>query len=85
MTASVAEGKLCCGTVLCILGVIIEPSLLEFRCTPAPDKVHRWIALLDKAMLRLMPGDAGKLAGKLSWGCSSLDALQKVGQSHAEV
>ena len=70
---SIADNKLECGRGLCILGVDISMSRRGFQCRPAAGKIPKWVAIIDAAVAPggcLMPGIAGKLAGKLSWGCS---------------
>ena len=73
-SGSVADGKMEWGQCLCILGVQLRLGWNGFVCRPAPVKVKAWCALLDKYLLedKLNPGEAAKLAGRLSWGCSQL-------------
>ena len=71
---AVADGKLDCGDSLCILGVMISMSEHGFRCRPDDMKIAKWVSALRRALADnvLQPGDASKLAGKLSWGGSQL-------------
>ena len=59
---------------LCILGVVISMSAHGFRFWPDGGKVVKWLSTLRSALTDnvLQPGDASKLAEKLSWGCSQL-------------
>ena len=73
--SAIAEAKLECGPSLCILGVDIAMSWRGFQCRPAASKIPQWIASIDDAIAsdgRLLPGQASKLAGKLSWGGAQL-------------
>ena len=71
---AIAEAKLEIGTSLCVLGVDLEMARSGFKFRPARRKVVQWVASLKAAVedAILLPGDASKLAGKLSWGCSHL-------------
>ena len=71
---AVAPAKLECGPQLCILGVLIRLSNKGYTCQPSADKVCRWLAIIDDVLeeSKLPPSDAGKLAGKLAWGCSHM-------------
>ena len=71
---AIAEAKLEIGTSLCVLGVDLEMARSGFKFRPARRKVVQWVATLRAAVedAILLPGDASKLAGKLSWGCSHL-------------
>ena len=57
-----------------ILGVTIKLSRRGFSCRPTKRKVAKWCDSLQRALDedRLRPGDASKLAGKLSWGCATM-------------
>lgn len=37
-------------------------------------QIQRWVATIEQVLAagKLTPGDAGKLAGKLAWGCSHM-------------
>ena len=67
---AVAEKKLAYGTKLDILGVDIKMSKRGYKCKPKRSKARAWIATLENALSlgKLLPGDASKLAGRLSWG-----------------
>ena len=71
---AVADSKVERGKKLVILGVLIEITDEGFACKPSPDKVVKWLDTIRTALRedRQCPGDAGKLAGKLSWGASAL-------------
>ena len=72
---AVADKKLEFGKKrLDILGVTIKLSRRGFSCRPTKRKVAKWCDSLQKALDedRLRPGDASKLAGKLSWGCATM-------------
>ena len=72
--SSIAEAKLDYGRDLCILGIDVSTSLRGYQCQPSPDKVRKWLTAIDNALtsMKLPQGEASKLAGKLSWGCSAL-------------
>ena len=76
---AVAPDKCDFGRSLCVLGVRFEMDPQGFRCLPDCSKARRWCVLLEKARARLPPGDASKLAGKLSWACSAL--FRKLGRA----
>ena len=69
---AIAQEKVESGASLCILGVDIALSWNGFTCRPAAAKIMKWLRSIDDALGngRLLPGDAMKLAGRLSWGCS---------------
>ena len=71
---AMAVAKMACGPALSILGVDVELSERGFRCSPTRDKVARWSADMRRCLAecRLLPGEASKLAGRLSWACSHL-------------
>ena len=73
-TGSVADGKIESGVKLCILGVELELASNGFRGRPGREKIKKWCSRIDAALSSglLAPGDAAKLAGRLSWGCSQL-------------
>ena len=63
------------GTLPCILGQVdITMSARGYLCKPTESKVQKWTESIKKALLerRLVPGEASKLAGWLSWGSSNL-------------
>ena len=71
---AVADAKTESGSRLCVLGVDIAISTRGFKCKPAAAKVARWCNDIDAAITTgvLLPGDASKLAGRLSWACSQM-------------
>ena len=71
---SVAKEKVEYGDGLRILGVDITASERGYCCRPADTKVRKWKTTIGDALVasRLAPGDAAKLAGRLSWGCSQM-------------
>ena len=72
--SAVADGKMACGKSLDILGIDIRLSRKGFKCTPQSRKVQKWMQKIRSALEaeKLTPGDASKLAGKLSWGSISM-------------
>jgi hypothetical protein len=72
--SAVADNKVDFGYELTILGVSIAMHEKGFTYKPSPDKVKKWIEMIKDAIARecLMPGQAMKLAGKLSWGATKL-------------
>lgn len=68
------DQKFACGTSLCVLGVDHTISAESLQCRPSAAKVQRWLRRIERALDEdiLRAGDAGKLAGKLSWGSSKL-------------
>ena len=71
---AVADHKSGVGLKLVVLGVEITVGQAGVQCRPAPDKVVKWLDLIDDALSRkhLAPGVASKLAGKLTWACGSM-------------
>lgn len=63
-----------CSQCLVVLGVQISMNAKGFQCKPDDVKRLRWrqsiIDILERG--RLFPGEASKLAGRLSWACSVL-------------
>ena len=78
---AIAEGKLECGATLCILGVQIVLAASRFTMRPAQTKVDKWMwalkSALDQGILR--PGDAIKMAGRLSWGVTHM--FKRIGRA----
>lgn len=72
--SAVADAKTESGSKLCVLGVDISISTRGFKCSPAAAKVIRWCRDIEVALSRgvLLPGDASKLAGRLSWACCQM-------------
>ena len=58
----------------CLRQVDLRLSAAGLQCRPSCDKVARWSRCIQEALdaERLQAGDASKLAGRLSWGCSQL-------------
>ena len=50
-----------------------------YKCKPKKTKVRKWMQTMDAVLTaeRLRPGDASKLAGRLSWGASKLFRLTR--------
>ena len=71
---AVANDKTAFGAQLDILGVDLGMSVRGFTFKPAAEKCALWRAFMQETLRsgQLWPGAAGKLAGKLSWGCSRL-------------
>ena len=71
---AVADDKTDVGERLIILGVDITLSCKGFTCAPAELKVTKWLTLIDEFLKsdRMLPGEASKMAGRLSWACSQL-------------
>ena len=63
------------GNELCILGIVVSVSSRGYRFAPADAKVLKWVAqiqaILESPRSVLLPGDASKLAGQLSWACTN--------------
>ena len=72
--SAIAESKLDWGDKVCVLGIDIEMSERGYKCRPSADKVVKWSACIGDALGsgKLLSGDASKLAGRLSWGCSHM-------------
>ena len=69
------------GNPLVILGVEVSFTLKEACFWPAPDKVAKWIKLINAALEtgNLEMGTASKLAGKLQWSTQSI--FRKIGRA----
>ena len=54
--------------------VDMKMSRRGYKCKPTKGKVTKWLKTIEGALVekRLTPGDASKLAGRLSWGSSHL-------------
>jgi hypothetical protein len=74
---AVADQKLAFGARLDVLGVDIKMSKRGYKCCPTKRKVRKWLKTLQQAVDegRLAPGEASKLAGRLSWGSSQMFRL----------
>ena len=70
-----ADAKTSFGNELCILGIDVSVSSRGYRFAPADAKVLKWVAqiqaILESPRSVLLPGDASKLAGQLSWACTN--------------
>ena len=69
---AVQDKKVECGNELEVLGVWVAPNADGVECWPAPNKVKKWLAVIERALAegKLSAGEASKLAGRLSWaGC----------------
>ena len=71
---AIADNKVGCGNCLGILGVDVCASHNGFSFRPSRGKVVKWQSELARALATktLVPGQAAKLAGKLSWGCTHM-------------
>ena len=69
-----APKKLVWGLELSVLGIDFTLSEHGFHCRPAKEKARSWMQSIDQALNagRLTAGEASKLSGKLSWGCSNM-------------
>ena len=78
---SVAEDKLESGESLCVLGVQVAMSAAGFNLRPAQTKVEKWLCLMKSAIDQklLRPGEASKMAGRLSWGVSHM--FKRIGRA----
>ena len=72
--SAAADAKTESGSRLCVLGVDISISPRGFKCRPAAAKLIRWCRDIENALASgiLWPGDASKMAGRLSWACSQM-------------
>ena len=72
--AAIADDKVECGRELTVLGIAISMQQDGFTFKPSPDKVRQWVRTMQEAVTKgtLMPGQAMKLAGKLSWGSTRM-------------
>ena len=79
--SAVADAKVEAGRHLVILGVGVKVSKKGCTCRPAPEKVVKWVKAIDRALADdcLAPGDASKLAGRLSWSCQFM--FRRVGRA----
>lgn len=73
-STAVSDKKLGFGNPLCILGLVVQISPDGLKCAPSGDKVKKWLRIIRHALAvgRLTPGDASKLAGRLSWATQSM-------------
>ena len=71
---AICDKKLEYGNPHKILGVCVELARRYARCWPSGDKVAEWMYTISGALSTgmLSAGDAGKLAGRLSWAASYL-------------
>ena len=58
----------------CAAQVEVKLSTKGYKCRPTEGKVRRWCECIEHALAsdRLRPGEASKLAGRLSWGTSTM-------------
>ena len=78
---ALAEDKTEAGPCLCILGIEFSMSWRGFVCRPARRKTVKWVAGIDAVVKKhkLSPGEASKMAGRLSWGCSNM--FRRIGRA----
>ena len=73
-SGAIADSKVAFGSTLVLLGVQIKTGRKGYQCKPSGDKVIKWLACICAALEEdcLTPGQASKLAGRLSWSCQHL-------------
>ena len=78
---AVAQAKCECGSSLCVLGIDVEPSRTGYTLKPSAAKVAIWRQSIARALDReeLLPHEADKLSGRLSWACSRM--FRRVGRA----
>ncbi len=66
--SAISESKLQYGMPLPILGLSVEAVAEGMTCTPLPNKISKWLAVIDEALCtgHFTPAQSGKLAGALS-------------------
>ena len=69
---AVAESKVESGADLCILGISVSMDVRGVAFRLEQCKAQRWQRDIQRAMetMRLLPGCASKLSGRLSWAYS---------------
>ena len=72
--SAVADNKVECGIKVVVLGVEITAAAEGIRFRPSPDKARKWSKTIADALESkcLWPGEASKLAGRLSWASSKV-------------
>jgi hypothetical protein len=67
--SSLSKKKLVAGCPLVVLGVEISVDARGAEFWPSTDKVHKWLAQLDRILAResLTCGEAAKLSGQFQW------------------
>ena len=72
--SAIADDKVAFGSSLTLLGVQITTTRKGYCCRPSSDKVAKWLDCIKEALSSncLTPGQASKLAGRLSWSCQHL-------------
>ena len=78
---ALATDKSEAGPNLCILGIDFSMSWRGLACRPAKRKVIKWVACINAVLKKrkLTPGEASKLAGRLSWCCSNM--FRRIGRA----
>ena len=71
--SALAANKLCFGQTLGILGLSVTPGGDSFSCFPLHEKLTKWSTCISAALSsnKLLPGQASKLAGGLSWAAQN--------------
>ena len=79
--SAIADSKVAFGKKLVLLGVQVKAGRRGYKCKPSADKVSKWLACIRQALdtNSLSPGQASKLAGRLSWSCQHL--FNKLGRA----
>ena len=79
--SAVADSKVGFGKKIVLLGVQVEAGKHGYKCKPSADKVAKWLVCIGVALDTncLSPGQASKLAGRLSWSCQHL--FHKLGRA----
>ena len=79
--SAVADNKVACGKSLVLLGIHVKAGVHGYECKPSADKVAKWLVGIREALNTdsLSPGQASKLAGRLSW--SSQHLFNKLGRA----
>lgn len=64
--------KVSFGESLCVLGVDVCVPSFGYSFAPADSKVEKWLIDIQSILANgaLLPGEACKLAGRLSWACT---------------
>ena len=80
--SAIASGKSEHGPCVVILGISVEIGERGFKLLPAPRKVRKWLTRIEEILDedRLDPGEASKLAGRLSWACAQ--AFKQFGRAN---
>ena len=71
---AIERKKMDMGLSLTVLGAQLELSTAGYTCRPAPSTVAKCLQSIAEALQEgvLLPGEAQKLAGRLSWSAQHL-------------